>query len=164
MSWFSNLFKWPEDHPASPSRQVEVTPRIKLPKQISEPVISFVETFKANPGRFSIVLGQDMILGKKGDKFYGYEYTEGPLTHLKLVDKKAKLEWNFALRSKQGYFVSEYFPHPLWSYPKFLSEDEAHFIFDEVRKVYEKRAERLKSIFNTKEREALKKVYCRDSI
>lgn len=161
MSWFSNLFKWPEDHPANKTKIDKPVNNITVVKDISEPVISFVETFKANPGRFCIVLAEDMIFGKKGDKFYGYEYSEGPITRLKLIDKKAQLEWNFTLRSRQGYFVSQYFPHPLWSYPKFLSEDEAHFIFAEIQKVYEQRAKRLKGIFDTKEREALKKVYCK---
>lgn len=159
MSWFSNLFKWPEEHPASKPDNVPVFTTAKV--DISEPVISFVETFKANPGRFSITLDQDTVFYKKGQKFTIYSYGNEDNLRLKLVDKKEKLEWSFALRTSHCFIVSKYIPHPLWSYPKFLSEDEAHFIFAEIQNVYEERAKRLKGIFDTKEREALKKVYCK---
>jgi len=155
MSWFKDLFIRKDSHAESIPKMPERKP------EISEPVISFVETFKANPGRFSIILTEDTVFAKKGEKFWKYHYGQEPYIRLKLVDKVANLQWDFTLRTRNCFIINQYIPHPLCSYPQFLTEDEAHFLYDEIDELYENRRNRLKAIFDTKEREALKKVYCK---
>ena len=116
MNWFKDLFKWPVDHPASQPENKEVIPEKK--PNISEPVISFIETFKANPKRFKVSKVSCVVVGSSGS----FTFT--------LEDKYNKLFWTFNLFEIYGPFCT--YTLRLDHYPSFLTKDEADFIYDNL--------------------------------
>lgn len=152
MSWFKDFF-------IRKDSQAESIP--KLPERkpdISEPVISFVETFKANPKRFKV-------------KYINSEHRMSGFYPYHLIDEQAKLTWFFRIRD-DSYTTIDYYARytqtRLCSYPDFLTDEEAHFIFNQLKTYFYDKSVRLKRLRKqrkdrllNKQREALKKVYCK---
>lgn len=149
MNWFKDLF-------IRKDSQAESLPPIPERKpNISEPVISFVETFKANPKRFKVFKNWDTLA------------ITSCIHSFTLKDKYNNLQWDFNIHSRFGTFGM----HPsakVSYYPKFLTKDEADFIYKELSPVFNDRLNRYRHFWDerfqrkaNKEREALKKVYCK---
>lgn len=119
---------------------------------ISEPIISFVETFKANPKRFKVY----RVKGYDSQRMYR-------VLHFVLADNLEKISWNFDIKSvvRGGYI-------DMSVAPKWLTQAEADYIYFQLKpywlerdnRIRNKRHERRKRKLE-KEREALKKVYCK---
>lgn len=153
MNWFKDLF-------IRKDSQAESLPSIPEKKpNISEPVLSFVQTFKANPKRFKLFYIREKEWSPCG---FMFEWTvEHPIS-MKLVDTKENLAWTFY------WYVGRSYGLPINSYPVFLSPEEAKYIFDTIHDYHQKRfdeflktKDRIKLKRGRKEREALKKVYCK---
>lgn len=139
MEWFKSLFsrKTPE--------RVFVIPDMKV--NISEPVISFVETFKTNPKRFKVKKLSSVVLGSSASITY------------RLEDKYNKLSWTFnAFKSYSLYCT---YTFRIDHYPAFLTKEEADFIYDNLSPWFNSRLDVYKEKRSIKQREALKKVYCK---
>lgn len=146
MSWFKDFFTRKES-------QVESIPAPAQRKpDISEPVISFVETFKANPRRFKVV-----EISSNGE----YPNVYGPtFKSYKLIDKYEKLSWSF--RSTTNYSFSDSRSY-ICSYegPYFLTDDEVAYISDVLSPYFNGRVDTYIKALSNRKREALKKVYCK---
>lgn len=142
MGWFKNLF-------IRKDSQAESIPApIKRKPDISEPVISFVETFKANPQRFKVVRLSCRV-----------ESLTAVFTY-RLEDKHNKLSWNFNISRSMGMTFGVYTTY-IGGRPSFLTMDEANFIYEALTPWFEARKDRFKKLKLDKQREALKKVYCK---
>lgn len=128
MSWFSNLFKWPEEHPASetPPRQIIEW----IVKDISEPIYSFVETFKANPKRFKC---KELDLNEL-DKVAHNASEYGPwIRRFKLIDNYEKLSWEFTTEIYSVGMCDEEVRGP-----GVITSNEAKYIYDAMKPYFEK--------------------------
>ena len=118
------------------------------PKNISEPIISFVRTVENNPKRFKIK--RDCI--NISSRYYEYV----------LLDCKTKECFAFRV---------------LWSYtsevryrlPEYVTSDEKEYIIDSLTKVFQRKTERLSELREQrskrkgeKERSRLKSIYCKN--
>lgn len=125
---------------------------------VSEPVISFVKAFKANPKRFKIKYDMD-------------NYTLMDPAYI-LTDTKEQLSWRFTLlprsydiRRRDMIKTIQY--RVVYGAPSFLSDNELRYIIDNMYPYYEDREKRFIAIrcdrmtrLHTKQRKALMKVYC----
>lgn len=84
MKWFKALKKWATET----ATEVEIK---ALNKDVSEPVISFIRTFNANPKRFKVV-------SLDGTIDHLRLYKNHPLRQFKFVDKLTEQEWKFDTR------------------------------------------------------------------
>lgn len=154
MSWFKDFFIRKD----SQAESIPKTPERK--PDISEPVISFVETFKANPKRFRV----KKISSEKEDNHIRNFYT--------LTDTQTKMFWSFSTEHYMAASGASLQIYDQWQYPDFLTIDEYHYIAKVLReyigprstKYYEiklkrQNRDRLNSV--SKQREALKNVYCK---
>lgn len=153
MNWFKDLF-------IRKDSQTETLPLVPERKpNISEPVISFVETFKANPKRFKV-------------KYINSEFRMSGFYPYHLIDTEAKLSWFFRIRNDSYTDLSlcmGYNHSPrLTCYPSFLTSDEADFIYNSLRGYFYSKSRRLGELRDKRknrrlsnQREALKKVYCK---
>jgi len=170
MSLFKYLFSW--DYGNKPKEEkpdwISMLNDLKKIKEegigeVSEPVISFIKTFKDNPKRFKITLAEDTMFDSFGDRFKSYMFYQKPSIHLRLTDKKVDLYWDFFLVNK--FFNSRLYLqeelHPLYNYPKFLNEKEARLIYQKFYEYGKYREGRYKQLKSNRQREALKKVYCK---
>lgn len=115
-------------------------------KNISEPVLSFVETFKANPKRFKVIT------------LYKRTNPAQVFVNYCLQDKYNKLSWTFSVVVNYGFSISS---EILEDYPSFLSRQEAEYIYKTMLPWFNSRKTLLKVREDNKQREALKKVYCK---
>lgn len=153
MNWFKDLF-------IGKDAQAESLPPIPERKpNISEPVISFVETFKANPKRFKV-------------KYINSEFRMAGFYSYHLMDTEAKLSWFFRIKNDSYNDLSLYMGYHhsprLTSYPSFLTSDEADFIYSSLRGYFYSKSRKLAELRDQRknrrlnnQREALKKVYCK---
>lgn len=149
MNWFKDLF-------IRKYSQAESLPTIPERKpNISEPVISFVETFKTNPKRFKVVKNWETSL------------ITNHVQSFTLKDKYNKLQWDFNVDNRFDTFGVNRGGRVSY-YPKLLTRDEADFIYKELSPVFNNRLKRYRDLWDerferkaNKEREALKKVYCK---
>lgn len=154
MNWFTSLFK------SNKQNQNLPLPLVEIPiTSISEPVLSFVEVFKDNPKRFKLFYNRDKEWLSCS---FMFEWTiESPIS-MKLVDLKENLEWTFL------YWPSRNYGLPVSSYPVFLNPEESNYIYKTISEHHSKRfqeflktKDRVNLKRGRKEREALKKVYCK---
>lgn len=82
MKWWKSLKKWGTE------KAIEVEIKA-LNKDVSEPVISFLRTFNANPKRFKVV----SMSGKIGHTVL---HRSHPMRSFLFVDKVTKQEWSFS--------------------------------------------------------------------
>lgn len=146
MNWFKHLF-------IRKDSQAESLPLIPERKpNISEPVISFVETFKANPKRFKIV-----EISSSGQ----YPTILGPtiISH-KLIDKHEKLSWNFTSTTNYCFSDSRSYSRK-YDGPYFLTDDETSYIVEVLSPYFNSRVDVYLEALSKREREALKNVYCK---
>lgn len=84
MKWWKSLKKW--------GTETAVEVEIKaLNKDVSEPVVSFLRTFNANPKRFKVV----STSGKIGHMVL---HRTHPMRSFLFVDKVTKQEWSFSVQ------------------------------------------------------------------
>ena len=138
MKWFKSLFS------RKTTERVFVIPDMKV--NISEPVIRFVETFKVNPKRFKVTT------------LYKITNPTQVLVNYSLQDKYNKLSWSFSVVVNYGFSISS---EILEDYPSFLTKQEAEYIYQTMLPWFNSRKILLKVRKDAKEREALKKVYCK---
>lgn len=86
MKWFKALKKWATET----ATEVEIK---ALNKDVSEPVISFIRTFNANPKRFKVVA---LTTTKMGDLFPIHRHSDHPMHKFKFKDKVTGEEWSFS--------------------------------------------------------------------
>lgn len=108
-------------------------------KNISEPVLSFVETVKENPKRFKLT---SAAVGRYVD--------------FKLVDRYTKESWYGVRR-----FSTEDDPRRNVGYPKWMNEDEIDYVYEELKVIFNHRSSTLKQLRNQRERKRLMKIYCK---
>lgn len=113
------------------------------PVGVSEPVISFVETFKANPKRFKL---------RKTDHVDFYY----------LYDSKEKMSYEFYYYNFNDYVG---FGHP-FKYD-WLTDEEKVYINTEMKPYYEERIARI-IVYRTnkrtkRERQKYMKIYCKSN-
>lgn len=126
MNWFKDLF-------IRKDSQAESLPPIPERKpNISEPVLSFVETFKANPKRFKVVLESIEEDNQARFKYF-------------LLDKQNGKRWRFSIL-EIFYSITHYKENILQSHPSFLSHDEADYIFDSLKEYYFSRIRKMNKI------------------
>jgi hypothetical protein len=143
MKWLLNIFK---------SKKVvveEIVDTVTF-KDISEPVISFLRAFDANPRRFKL-------------KHFDYCYVWQRDTYY-LIDTLTEEDWKFEVDRK--YTNS---PIRLESLPQYLTADEKELIVNSMRGYYEGRKCKLREIKASRqkrkletERDRLKLIYCKN--
>ena len=128
-------------------------------KDISEPVISFINTLKANPRRFKIVW---LNRGEYEDSIYLGGVSFMNTREYVLVDKVSGEKFLF---KKYGQSVRNYYD--AYSLPAYLTNDEQKWVIDEVQSVFIQKGQALRDIRqqrasrgHQKERNRLKEVYC----
>lgn len=151
------MFKWLEKFLARPyekAAEQAIIDKTEKPKDISEPVISFVECVKKNPKRFEVNEILDHLsvshvnISKISVKdFYTGDIFETTKTEFYLLSGIQTVFKNFSV----------------------FTVDEVEYVYKELRKIYSKRLERKNKILslraerkNKKERERLMKVYCNE--
>lgn len=123
------------------------------PKNISEPIISFVECFKANPKRFTL-------------KYHWHRY--GNI--YKLLDKITKQEWEFYSSAFTYGDIPQEDKYKTYSgYPDFLSECEKDYLYTHISAAFLARKARFDTIKqerkerqNMSERKRLISIYCKE--
>lgn len=116
---------------------------------ISEPVVSFIETVKKNPRRFKYT---------SSDKFYGagnpfYVYYE-------VLDKQAKYQFGvFTVPDidKDGCMIVSYLPLNTTSW---MTEDEARYAFEVLKPFFKTYTEGRIERINAHKRKKLMSIYC----
>lgn len=116
---------------------------------ISEPVLSFIETFKNNHRRFLITL-------VTRSEHLGYSHTK----NYTLLDKQTSEEWVFSVTYRQYGVVG-------YNFPSWLTNNECRYIFINISGIYFEREKRMRELnrikkdrLDSKERDRLKLVYC----
>jgi hypothetical protein len=126
---------------------------------ISEPVISFVETFKKNPRRFKIYTDYDLDI----------------LVNYILKDQHTKEKWSFSVRNIEylciGYIPDGHINNYIFVMNNFLTIKELKYIYDNLHEYffnrivkytdlkYKSRKLKIKKQ-KEQERERLKRIYC----
>lgn len=130
-----NWFKWKEQK------------KQDTPVGVSEPVISFVETFKANPKRFKLFNHED--LGLRYDIYI-------------LYDSHADIAYRFYYSS---YYYNSESVGPIFL--DWLTDVEKVYINSVLTPYYKERIKRIKDYknnkLNNKERQKYMKIYCKSS-
>ena len=110
---------------------------------ISEPIISFVNTFKKNPKRFKLTKEN---FSSSSNYMHETFWLEDKLTELKYCAKKCKLsrtnKWSFDITLKFK-----------------LTEQEKKYLIDNIVNYYSERYEKLKSIKELRARNYLYNIY-----
>lgn len=166
MNWFKRIFYSQEEFNAHvdinglpPVDNILPMPEVKPckpEKDISEPVLSFVECVRNNPKRFDV----EEYQGR-----YSYYSTGDDDQHkaYKLWDKSIKKGWIIKGARYVDYhiWVVEYFSDTF-----FLTEDEKKYIIKEVKEIMEYRKERKTTLDKIRkqrrirdERNRLKEIY-----
>lgn len=116
---------------------------------ISEPVYSFVKTFKENPKRFVLKLD------------YSGDYVKYTLT-----DRYEKLCWEFEI--VYSYFMGQSQPSYILGDACWLTRDEVNYIYEAMEGYYigrmnllEQKKQQRRNRLHTKQRKALIEVYCK---
>lgn len=172
MNWFKRIFCSQEEFNAHvdinglPSvDNILPMPKVKPckpEKDISEPVLSFVECVRNNPKRFDVEEHQ-------GGYFHYSTGHGGEYKLYKLWDKSIKKGWKIkgARYVDYGPWVVEYVPGARYfSDTFFLTEDEKKYIIKEVKEIMEYRKERKTTLDKIRterrirdERNRLKEIY-----
>lgn len=117
-------------------------PKVKEPKKdISEPVISFVECYKNNPKRFSI---KEITKDFEKDLIRRKNYI--------LKDKNTEETFIFFInyRWRVDYYCSS---------AKWLTEDEKEYLYNSICTMRRERFDKIKKYRENKERKRLTKIY-----
>lgn len=118
------------------------------PVGVSEPVISFVETFKANPKRFKLRKVQNVI------------YSTAMCA---LHDWHLNLQYNYFYDYYGSGDCNVVIPFQF----DWLSDEEKDYIISIFRPYYEERIERIRTYktnkLNNKERQKYMKIYCKSN-
>lgn len=156
LNWLYKFFdntpeKDKEDALPLPSEDsIPKMPKVEPPKKldISEPVLSFVQTVKDNPRRFKVSCQKNI-------------YT--------LHDNVEKLSWCATIVDYDWDIRTRSLQPVLYKFPKFLTQDEISFIDKELRAIFQARAIKLidlkgirKERVLQKERQKLIDIYCKD--
>lgn len=157
MNWFKNLFKTDQlskdiGKVILPDMKYDFRP--KPEKDISEPVLSFVECVRKNPKRFKV--------NSYYEQFYlsvssmGGEYR--PTYLYTLVDTKTKEKWCL---SRGLTMASDFTANPEW-----ITNDERNYLIESLTKIFkdrEGRKSKLEKIRKDRrirdERNRLKEIY-----
>lgn len=170
MNWFKQLFgigdKMETDINGLPIvRNLVPMPKVKLckpEKDISEPVLSFVECVRSNPKRFEVE--SDISTW-----FYTSYAEPRECAAYKLWDKSTKEGWY--LRGKHHYspnffYTTNWNTSRIYKDPSFLTLDEKEYILKEVSSIMEYRIERKNKLEEIRkdrrirnERNRLKEIY-----
>lgn len=177
MNWFQTAFKqlfgisdkMETDEMGLPKVSVEIPmPVVKMPKadrNISEPIISFVQCVQKNPKRFKVLYDYE---------HFSYMYTDNTLSksvfpvnyHYRLADTKTNESWTLI----EGYTCPIYdtlseFKHSC--NPEWITEDEREYLIDSIKAIFHNRKARKETLKKLKkdrrnrdERNRLKKIYC----
>lgn len=134
-------------------RKIEV--EVETPKNISEPVISFLKVFESNPRRFKVFM-QPTTAGEAHYCFQAY----------KLSDKVTGENWRFLVRPAFYGYNGRY-----EELPAYLTEDEKALIIDKIISYFNVRKEKLEKLNKVreqrklnKERDRLKTIYCKEEV
>ena len=156
--WWNNLFgagyeRLVEKQVEMDEYEDEIKQEIVLEvKDVSEPVVSFVECVKGNPKRFKLKLTYD------GNSIY------------ELTDTVTKQSWR--LRESSLSFSLKYSSKDparnYYGWPPFLTEDEKEHFLEHLKPHFEERSSRYVKIreernqrASNKERQRLMTVYCK---
>lgn len=160
--WWNNLFgagygRLVEKQAEMDAYDVEVKPEqaVVEVKDISEPVVSFIECMKENPKRFKYK--KEMSLSIVGNTVY----------HT-LCDFATKQEWTLYVQY-YSYMQSVSHPHKTcFGWPEFLTEDEKEYLYDKISGILNERHDRKLTLKKqrkerdaNKERQRLMTVYCK---
>lgn len=163
MTWLKNFYKWlrtpvqitisvekddkltklKEKHAAEMQKGKDsvINAVETLPKRnISEPVISFVECVKNNPKRF--------------ESNHIKERSTFDISVYSFKDKATGQQWEATILN---YY---YGIKNIIKGANFLSEDETDFLIKEIDKIYSSRKIRYNALMNLRERNRLKRIYC----
>lgn len=167
--WWKSLFSGSGEtdqlgFPVLKSEDIPPMPEVKPPKpgkDISEPVLSFVEVYKANPKRFKV-----FVLWSENENEYGKKEFLGD----ELKDTQANKTFSMA-QEYAGYTITRATERGLedvyhWNYnyraiknTSWMTVDERELVFNVVKS---ERTERAKSLLEKKEiltRKRLTKLY-----
>lgn len=152
MNWFKDLFIRKD----SQAESLPTIPEKKKPN-ISEPVISFVETFKANPKRFKC---KQLDLNDL-DKLAHNRNDYGPyIKRFKLTDNHEKLSWEF---TTQIYAIARCDEEIRG--PAVVTNQEAQYIYDAMKPYFEtlemKRLDLILYRYRRPLRRKLMEIYCK---
>lgn len=149
------MFKWIEKLVNKEFKSVEL-PEVKNPlptpsvvKNVSEPVLSFVETVKANPKRFKV----ELINGP-------YERSKYPTRSVKITDKYTKESWTST--SGARFIAVGVILHELYKGPEYLNQDELGYLWEELTPIFQRRESKYTDLKIRKERDRLTKIYTGD--
>lgn len=135
-SWWKSLFREPD------VTMPEVKP-CKPEKDISEPVLSFIEVYKANPKRFKINFEQE-----ETEEFIKHSYS--------LHDKQQNLTFKVSVKQYYGW------SHRNWTgglNATWATDEEIRYVYGEIRDERLVRHAELKGKRDKRARERLTKLY-----
>lgn len=125
MSFIKEMFKrW--------DNRTEESVKKETPKNIAEPVISFVECFKKNPRRFKMKV----------------DFPNGGGIHYYLFDRYSNKRFILSRCYKDNYYVGFN-----------ISDDEQEYIKEHVVGYYEGRYEKYKALKEARNRKKLYEIY-----
>ena len=127
---------------------------VETPKDISEPVISFVECVRNNPRRFKYAV-------------FPVE-DQGRYTCLEMYTLKDRVSGEiFTARRNRMYRYGE----TPWTFPAFVTKDEGDFLAEQLHIIFSGKKERLVRLKTLRkertarvERDRLKSIYCKEGV
>lgn len=117
-------------------------PKVKSQKNVSEPVISFVDCFKSNPKRFKIKTNPL-------DNSISISYIE---------DRVTKDIWTFCIQ-KQFIGYESYLYVLLTPTIPWLTKEEQNYLYKNISSYYQERKDRVAAYKENKERKRITAIY-----